>query len=45
MNSIVEPRAGSRIGSLDRALRARMLGQLDGLRHGDIVLADPLGET
>ena len=45
MNSIVEPRAGSRFGSLDRALRARLLGQLDGLRHGDIVLADPLGET
>ena len=45
MNSIVEPRAGSRLGSLDRALRARLLRQLDGLRHGDIVLADPLGET
>ncbi len=45
MNSIVEPRAGSRFGSLDRALRTRLLGQLDGLRHGDIVLADPLGET
>ena len=45
MNSIVQPRAASGFGALDRALRARLLRQLDGLRQGDIVLVDPLGDA
>ena len=45
MNSTVQTHASSGFGALDRALRSRLLRQLDGLRHGEIVLVDPLGET
>ena len=45
MSSIVQPRATAGFGGLDRALRTRLLRQLAGLRHGDIVLVDLLGET
>ena len=45
MSSIVQPRATAGFGGLDRALRTRLLRQLAGLRHGDIVLFDLLGET